>query len=294
MEKEEIVKIISNHFNSVEHLESVDNGNIKDVYFFSSCNEPYVISFSEHNNERNDKILHKLLGQDSGITNVVKYNGVYKRKFYTISNKIEGEVLSNYDSEFLDMYLNSVISRITSIHRKDIKKHNGYGWIKNGEGVYDSLKSFVTAMFHKDQVGYWENWYDLFNLNILNKEVFDELYAEIMKLLEFSTTRHLVHGDFFSNNIIISKEKTIHLIDWDNAMFCDSLYDVATLQMQFPHLKIKEEFKKYYEEHGYDTQNFNKRFRCMSLIKGLDGLRFYAKHGDVDTYKSVLKYLRSI
>lgn len=294
MNKDEVINIINKHFTGVDNIEEVCVGKIKEVYFFNTKDKSYVISFYTDDNIKNDEILSSILGNDSDITNRVIFKDVYKDKIYTISNKIEGDFFDRNDIDTFIEHMPKVFECITKVHMADVGNQKGFGWIENGHGMFSSMEHFVTTMFEEDCNGYWENWFDLFDTTFLDIDEFFNLYNEIFNLLKFCKTRHLVHGDFFLNNMLLSPEKTVHLIDWDNAMICDFLYDVAALDCELPHLDIKGKFKDFYINRGIDIPNYDKRFKCMSLIKGLDGLRFFAKTNDEKSYNSVLQYLKNL
>jgi len=117
----------------------------------------------------------------------------------------------------------------------------------------------------------------------------------MMKLIYYCEgRRYIVHGDFHFGNILCQDNKVTGIIDWGNVMYGDFVFDIATIHMQFPKYNMYKLFKDYYKEQGIVVENFEERFVCASLCKGLDALRFSAKLGRRESCEAILRYLENL
>lgn len=283
--------------NETIELIPVDRGNVKNVSFFTHKNTEYVLSLSESNKANfHNKYLSELLMKNNINIKKLISSGYYNEFYYEIHTKIVGETLRDISGERFYKLLPKIALNLKKINCIDISNCEGFGWFdENGQGAYASLQDFLQGFFHEKQSGYWKNWYELFEGDILDRDIFQNLYDTMLAMSKYCEgRRYLVHGDFHLGNIIMDDDKITGIIDWDNAMYGDFIYDIATLQGTLPQYNIAEMFKEYYEANNTRIPYFDERFKCMSLCKGLDSLRFFAKHGWKESYNSVLQYLKEL
>lgn len=298
IEKKDVLKLLNCLFEKgITELVPIRSGNVKSVYFFKQNDTDYIINFSKNDIgiEQSNCLTELLLKNNIPTKRIIK-SGFYKESYYTVSTKILGETLKTLNSNELNNIMPDLVEIITKVHLVDLGKSNGFGWIDNkGNGKYRSNKAFLEGFFSEYQDGYWKNWYDLFESTFLDREVFFDLYDEMIFLSKYCEgTRYLVHGDFHLGNIISKETQITGIIDWDNVMYGDFMFDIACMQMSLPEYKITDVFKDYYKTYNIKVPYFDERFKCMSLCRGLDSLRFFSKHGQKKSYDSVLSYLKSI
>ncbi|QUI22600.1 aminoglycoside phosphotransferase family protein [Vallitalea pronyensis] len=283
-------KVFDNHI--TEYIPVV-GGNIKNVYFFRHRNKDYVLSvFTEHTNNMHNKYLNRRLIQNNiGVKQLIS-SGYDEGCYYEIHTKLVGDPYRRNDN--LNRLIPQLFRNLVTIHRVDVSDSTGYGWIKhNGQGTYPSFNAFLEGFFQEVQNGFWENWYDLFMGDMLNKDIFYGFYDRMMMLSKFCEgKRYLVHGDFHLGNVIGIHGKITGIIDWDNALYGDYVYDISTLQMTLPNYPIYDMFHSNYVDSKIDTHCFLERFTCLSILRGLDALRFYAKKNKKCAYESVIRYLK--
>ena len=295
VEYNEVIDILNNNFiGEPENLEIVNSGNIKAVYYFKHINKEYVIKFSNTINEfKVEKYLYELFEIQGIQTNEIINIGSFKNLYYIISEKIRGITLNELNEEQVYNVLPHLVDKISNIHFADISESSGYGWInENGNGTYESLTEYVIDFFDKEQKGFWKDWYELFEDSSLNYNSFNSLYKEMVSLLKYcEDKRYIVHGDFHFGNIITDISKVTGVIDWGNVMYGDFIFDIGTIHMQFPKYNIDKLFREYYKNKKINISNYEERFICNSLIKGLDALRFSGKMGWKNSCISIERYL---
>lgn len=286
-----IKKTINSHFRNISDFEEASEGKIKDTYYFKAGTKEYVLSLSDLKEADHRKSLDSIISHCPSITNRFIANGSHNGRYYEIVEKIPGVTIPNEHT--LKQRLDNIIRSASILHNVQVKDREGYGWIKKSVGCFSSPEGFIHNMFKRDQNGFWKNWYDLFDTTFLDYKRFHTLLKRCYDLIGYWNRKYAVHGDFFRSNIILNS-KGAYLIDWDNLIIGDYLYDIATLQMENQTVNIKGEFYNYYNKVGIETESYYERFICSSLIKGLDGLRFYAKFEYRESYNSTLDYLERV
>ncbi|ERJ12168.1 aminoglycoside phosphotransferase family protein [Haloplasma contractile] len=296
MDDKEILQLLRNDFGvSVCNLKRVKSGNIKTVFSFTYERKEYVIRFSKGNNEfETEQFLYKLTHKNDHMARLIKI-GTYKNLYYSITERVKGCPLKELNLSKVKTIIPQLIESVTCIHQTDLTPSCGYGWIKDGNGCFSSFRELIETHFKQEQNGFWNDWYTLFEDSFLDYDSFMTLYKEMVRLSPYSDgQRFLTHGDFHFSNIFSDGKMITGIIDWGNVMYGDFILDIAMLHMLYPSLNFKEAFKNYYNTHQIKVENYDKRFICMSLFKGLDTLRFAAKTGDRPFYKSLLNYLQEL
>lgn len=289
---DEVIRLLEEFYeDSVEKIEEAPTGKMKKVYFFQYKDKWYVIRFSDNDMEfKVEKYLQETLrGEDFPLPKFLD-SGIYNNFYYTISEKVEGNSINTLDEKELMATLPSLIDALIKLHSLDIAAYEGYGWLDyNMKGSFNTFIEFLQNFFSKDQEGFWQGWYELFSESFLDYNVFNALYERMIVLAKFCEgRRYLIHSDFHYNNVIINNSEIAGIIDWGKVSYCDYIFDIATIILEFPSCDLLEEFKIIYKKHNFDTSNFTERFLCAAICNSLDGMRFWAKFGRQDAYKSIL------
>ncbi|WP_168123681.1 hypothetical protein [Paenibacillus sp. HB172176] len=77
-------------------------------------------------------------------------------------------------------------------------------------------------------------------------------------------------------------------------MYGDSLVDLATLDRHMPRNGVIQAYLDAAERDGIFIPHFRERLAGAYYFKGLDGLRFYAKMGREDAYRSTRDFLLAL
>lgn len=109
------------------------------------------------------------------------------------------------------------------------------------EGIYKNWSSYLECNLEK-HLKY------CINAKIINKET----YSRIKKILKnermtnFAST--LLHGDLANHNVFVEKNKVTGLIDWEDALVGDPVFDIAYFGTgSFNHQEWLDEFLKGYK-----------------------------------------------
>jgi hygromycin-B 4-O-kinase len=290
---DEVNERLKNFFEyPIKQIEEAPTGKIKKVYFFECKNKSYVIRFSKDNKEfKFEEYLQETLEGKSFPLARLLHTGSLKNYYYAVSEKVQGAAINTLNESELKNAIPSIMEALTKLHSIDVAASQGYGWLdSNRNGSFNSFTEFLKGFFSNDQEGFWKGWYNLFESSFLDYELFNLLYERMMNFAPYCEgRRYLTHTDCHYNNLIINNSKVTGIIDWGGVSYLDFIFDATRLIMEFPDYNLLSSFQAFYKEHNIDTSNFNERFLCAALCHSLDGLRFWAKLGSQEAYKSILE-----
>lgn len=219
------------------------------------------------------------------IPRIVKV-GICEGVPYTVTELAVGSPVITQPKEEDVRALPDLINRFAAMSQIPVNPSSGSGWITpSGEGSSASWIDWLASVFKEEQEGFYEGWISLFESSFLEKDLFDQTYAEMIRLAQYAPKeRYLVHGDFHLGNMLSDNGRITAIVDWEMAMYGDFMFDVAVLHLWVPQIGFPNLLRKFLEQEGKEIAHFEKRLLCYQLFKGLDGLRFYAKKGDKPSY----------
>ena len=245
--------------------------------------------------------------------NLINY--VIINKILTENNIIAPKLISNY-------YQNNIIEISDlgkkSFYEKIIKKKNKFNYykdlikiicklqkidIKNKYyfGKYKiKLQKYSLSHLNKETDLFFD-WYLKFNfkkLKIINtKKILKKELNKIYKKLYFKNNT-FVHRDFHASNIMINKKKAIGLIDSQDAIIGNPLYDVVSLiddvRIKLP-INLQNKLLKFYHlESKLKRENFENLkndYDILSVQRNLKILGIFVRLNKRDNKSTYLKYL---
>lgn len=91
----------------------------------------------------------------------------------------------------------------------------------------------------------------------------------------------LIHRDLFGSNCIVDeKKKEITILDWESAIFADSLYEYALVNWQYQGILSKQERYKLVNDR-YDTPQSLRHWQSLSFFVALHALSIEEKNSDM-------------
>lgn len=158
----------------------------------------------------------------------VRYIGRLGEAWLCISDRVWGVTLQALGSAAA-VYGDAAVDIMAAMAASDVSTLTGWGpFDADGRGRFRSWQAFVTAV---------DGPADLVAL------VRDYRYGE---------PRQLVHGDFGSNNVLVTDGRVTGVIDWSEAVVGDPLYDLANLFFWRPWLDCMEAQCRHFELHHAD------------------------------------------
>ncbi|RCW51776.1 phosphotransferase family protein [Paenibacillus prosopidis] len=295
---QDVQQLLKNLYeNQVEDVTVVSGGNLSSVFFFKHNGKAFVIRFSDLSGayERDQFVSHLLSSQ--GVPFPRSFGkGKYGNLTYSISERLEGNMLADLPDEQRSHLLPDLVKVISKMNHINVSSTAGFGWLDaSGNGTYDTWEQYIVSFYQEDHTGsFWENWTELFHTTFLEKDVFDECYARLMAFSKFNGPhRHFVHNDCHAWNLLSDGRKITGIID-ANCVYGDFLIDISIAESAITGHDVVQAFRDYQEQMGIAIPNFDERLLGARYYKGLDGMRFYAKMGRRDDYDYLRNYLLNL
>lgn len=278
----------------VSDVTPINMGELSRVFRFTWNSNNYVVHFKQDRISFDKaKFMYETYGSPClpipRVVEIGEVDGIY----YCISEKASGKPIQSFIGDGrMDKILDDLARIFTYTSQISIDPRKGFGYI-SPFSPSPGLESWAdTLRFHFDEnvEGFHKNWTDLYQTSFLEPSLFEKGYEKMMKLASFSPeTPHLVHGDFHLGNMLSDGEKVTGIVDWEMVQYGDFMLDIAGLHFWSPELNFPERVRKLWLENGVDIPYFEERLRCHLLLKGIDGLRFYAKQNAKESYDYMKK-----
>lgn len=271
----------------VKDISPIEMGEMSKVYRYSSKGHDYVIHFKDQrDNLAKARYLHDRYASAGLPMPRIHELGEVGGLYYAISDLVPGSSVSALAGEELEAVMPHLAELFARMSRIEIDAPPGWGWIRpNGEASSATWPAYIAGTFAPEQHGFYEGWMSLFEGGILERDVFDRVFAVMMRLAEHAPEeRYLVHGDYHLGNMLASGGRITGIVDWEMGSYGDFMYDVAVLNLWSPQAGFPQRVREAWAAEGRDIPFFKERLLCYQIFKGLDGLRFYAKKGDPHSY----------
>ena len=241
---------------------------------------------------------------------------------YVIINKILRENKINAPKLISNHYQNNIIEISDlgekSFYDKVIKKKSKFNYYKNLIKIilklqkikikkkynfrkYNiKLQKYSLSNLHKESDLFFD-WYLKFNFKRLKvskiKRALKKELNKIFKKLYFSNDT-FVHRDFHASNIMINKKETPGLIDSQDAIIGNPLYDVVSLiddvRIKLP-INLQNKLLKFYHLNSKLKRekflNLKNDYDILSVQRNLKILGIFVRLNKRDNKSTYLKYL---
>ena len=301
---------------AISNVSELSSGIFSRAYSYKSNGGEFVLRLNNDIKDfRKDIYAHENFGNKLPISKILKYGKFNDQFCFAIMHRCGGVTHDKLDGNDAEKVLPKIIDMVEKIRRIDVSDKEGYGILDEyGNGRYESWRSAIISFYnHKlPQI----NWFKpvipentkclsgiqlytprlaagtlietLFAGSILSRTTFDYFFKKMFELLVFCPEeKHLVHGDFGFDNLLVHNGKITGVIDWAESSYGDFLYDVAWLDFYSDDVEYAEKFKEYYAENKIDAPYFDERINCYRLHIGLSGLIIAAFFKNKQDYEQV-------
>jgi hygromycin-B 4-O-kinase len=296
--KETILAFLKEDFSpDISNFETITGGEGSQAYSFRSNDREYIIRINKHYTLGFRKDEYAFKNYDSlqiPIPEIYKIGKIDNELRFCISQKVEGKILTSFSSEENIAFLPSFFEVLDSIHNTDISNYKGFGkWDSEGQGGKESWKEHVLGVDKYSKGS--DDTPSLFETTFLEKDFWDTTYAQLTKLISYCPEEpYLVHGDYGFNNVLSDGIKITGVIDWENSMYGDFLFDVAWLSFW----SKKIDYEKLYLEHsvqkGMEIENYHERILCYKVSIGLGSMSFFAYSDQKEKYDGAKKAIMDL
>jgi hygromycin-B 4-O-kinase len=92
--------------------------------------------------------------------------------------------------------------------------------------------------------------------------------------------RALVHGDFGANNVLVNQGSVSGVLDWEQALVGDPLYDVANTRFWATYLPCMDMQAAHFDRTLAGVPGYRDRVLCYALRIGIEEAREAGRGGD--------------
>ncbi|MFH1527357.1 MAG: aminoglycoside phosphotransferase family protein [Bacteroidota bacterium] len=156
---------------------------------------------------------------------------------------------------------------------------NGYGWIDatTFQGCYGTWKEFLSS------------YINIFGSRLSTAKIIDPesiaKIAAIVRNVDLSLDfPYLLHRDLKLSNLLVDKKSRVWIVDWENAILGDPLYDLAIVGVREGHNFIWQNLVR-----GRSLEVDSQRYRLYEALALFGFLDFGRRYGQ--QYKGLRKQL---
>lgn len=263
---------------SADSICAISEGENVRAYAFRVGDEEFIVRFNDHAyGFKKDLFAHDHFGsQELPIPRTIQLEKVHEALHYSITERARGMLMSDLEGEKIAKVLPKTVGILEEMRRIEIAGA-GYGpWHLEGEASVSSWKGHLAVF--ADDIAANDRGNEM-------QHAAEELLPVYRTLLErLPESRNLLHGDFGLGNIFSDGENVTAIIDWENSMYGDFLYDVAWASFWNAHLNYEDRFLTYSEVGSEVLSNFEDRVLCYKLHCGLGSMAFFATTGRADQF----------
>ncbi|HYH10759.1 MAG TPA: aminoglycoside phosphotransferase family protein [Thermomicrobiales bacterium] len=289
--RDDVIQLLEGLFGEpIHHLEPVEGGQVARTFSFTAGSEQYFLGINRRLGANVEKhVFVERLVRSSGIPiPPIVHRGRLGELYYAVTRRMPGTPLSDLDRSELDALVPSVIETLDTIHSVDVSQTEGYATAgDDGNGMFPSWRRYLEHVAEEEaEWDFFGRWHDLFETTFLERDLFDRASQRMTTLLpDCPEERSLIHGNVGYNNLLAQDGTVTAVLDWQDAGYGDSLYDVAQLDFWDPEGGWIGRFCDHFHAQGRAMDSYDERILCYQLRTALDALRFFAKKGDEGAYR---------
>jgi aminoglycoside phosphotransferase (APT) family kinase protein len=288
----EIAKILERVLEKeIEELSYFGSGQTSRVYKFRVGLGFFVIK----TNNLTCEVYKRELFIQNNFTKINKYlpkilqNGKSDNVFFSITEIAKGTTLKEIPDNEVVSFFDKVFEVLEEIHSSNIPDSSCYGKIDSlGIAKHKTWRDVLL-----DKTIYSANPE---NNKKINTDLWNRCYEKIKFLSKFILEeKKVVHGDFSKGNLFFFDGEITNIIDWEETMYGDNIYDVARISFWSSEVDFADLYhKKYIEKYNHEITNFKERVLCYKIRIKLKSLSWYCHSEQTDKYNKTQKELEKI
>ncbi|MBO0795458.1 MAG: aminoglycoside phosphotransferase family protein [Ktedonobacteraceae bacterium] len=297
VDHDQILTLLRQHFRApITDLAPVEGGQVARVFSFRTGEQAYILRFNTDNlgsNFAKELYLSRIIVSPHIPIAPTLHVGHLGNLQFAISARMPGQLLEQLPLSEVKLLLPELMSILDAIHHVDVRTTTGYGIFNDqGVGCSASWRTYLCQVSEEEDEGFYGKWYHLFEETFLERDLFERLYQQMLRLLDASPTeRYLVHGDYSFHNMLAQDGKITAILDWIGAKYGDFVYDIAWLDFWSPGLQVHKQFQEYYHQRQVIVPSYAERMLCYQCYIALDAMRFFAKRKEENAYVWVREHI---
>jgi hygromycin-B 4-O-kinase len=261
----------------IKNVRPMQEGEVSQAFSFE-WDKSYVIRINRSIvGFQKDAYAYKRFHSDRiPIPEVIQIGHIDEQHAFCITERIPGLTLQDVDHKTIKQLLQPTANIWFALQEYDLSHTSGYGdFDADGRGQYPTWRAYLLSILNiaSSYRGHAESPIDQTLLN--------DIIAIFTSFIQHCPEeRHLVHGDFGSNNILADGNHITAVLDWDCAKYGDPLFDVATAYFWSTWLDCMAAQATYYETHLAQLPRYRERLLCYQLHIGLSEIFDNILHHD--------------
>lgn len=297
VEQHEVRALLEARFGSVADISPIAGGELSRAFSFAADGRDYVIRFnrSAAGFAWDRYAWQHFAAPGIPIPRIVAIDQV-RDVYVAISERAAGGHLWSLPPHEHQRLLPAALDVLDRIHGIDVRDGQGFGnWTAPEAGRYESWRAYVAAIIEDEAEGFHQGWHALFRDSFLERDLFERVYARMMRLAErCPQDRAVLHGDYGYDNVLTDGDRITGVVDWGSIAYGDPLYDVAWVGFWPVGQETETMLRDRYAHGPRAHPHYEERVACCQCRIGLDGLRFFARAGKEESYCWVRDRLLSI
>jgi hygromycin-B 4-O-kinase len=202
------------------------------------------------------------------VPRVVRLGRLDDAHAYCISEWVPGTTLEELPVQDAEGLVEEVAKVWRAIAETDVSPIDGFGYFDpDGHAVASSWRNVLVETLETAR------------RDLKGASDVIEVYARLID--RCPEERTLIHGDFGSNNVLADGARITAVLDWDQAMVGDPLYDVANFYFWATHLRCMAVQASYFERTLSPLPAYQQRISCYALRIGLEEACESRREGDL-------------
>jgi thiamine kinase-like enzyme len=156
--------------------------------------------------------------------------------------------------------------------------------LSEGVGLHKTWENFFTLNLNK----HIDTCFKIKSISLEEKRLINKIFSDNKFLLK-NITPSIIHNDLSARNMFVDKNNMITLIDWEDAICGDPVFDIAsfgTFCYRPEHSKRVEYFLEGYTKLRNLPIDFKKRYWFYYLRVALLKTALLARHGSLNEEQS--------
>lgn len=250
-------------------IETPPQGMTSQVFFIKSADKELAVKYGE--DAMNDVPAYELVAKNGLNIPVPKLYKAFKYEGIpvVVMDRVKYPLLDSIPVEQMARYIPSMVETQRELHKI---KSDKPGLLTN-EGEEVTWREMMLEIFEGGEF----DWAEVASREGLDQELIlgsVQKIVNVIKTIKFPEDGYsFLHTDYNQRNLFVdpSSDKITGIIDWEEAMFGDPIYDLARIRMYIWHFELGEDVVDSY----YKAVNFTEEERKLEMVYWLSRIIQY-------------------
>jgi thiamine kinase-like enzyme len=242
-------------------IEIVDEKTVRKIGIIREASRPYRLKVEAW-------VLSQVRQRGVNVPKVFQYSQNEKGQEVLLLERIKGKRLSQERSKKNAEIMFEVGSQLRLL--RGLMEKQGWGWIDSTSmlGKFSDWRPFLTFYLQK-----YGNL--LKDRGTLTEEELEKLFLSLDKIDFGEVIPSFVHRDIKPSNILIDNEGKVWILDWENTIIGDQLFDLAAFGVRYGEGEFWRNFTKGL---NFEEEILSPRYQLYKILALVGVIDFYQKY----------------